>query len=100
VGLSALVILFDLKNHFEAHCSSRENPSLKHSFFTMYSIMQYLSIFVVLGVTGASILPENPFDKLARRELVAPRNSLEVDLGYEIYAGVANSTTKINSFKG
>jgi hypothetical protein len=60
----------------------------------------YVGVFVLWGFRAASIPRENPFEKLAKRELLAPENSLQVYLGYEIYAGVANSTTQINSFNG
>jgi hypothetical protein len=40
-----------------------------------------------------------PFEK-AKRQANATAGSLQVDLGYEIYEGVANSTTKLNTFKG
>jgi len=60
----------------------------------------YMGVFALWGFRGASITQENPFEKLAKRELLALENSLQVDLGYEIYAGVAYSTTQINSFKG
>jgi len=52
------------------------------------------------GASAATTSRENPFEKLVRRESATAGNNLQVDLGYEIYAGVANPTTKINSFKG
>jgi hypothetical protein len=51
-------------------------------------------------VHATSITQENPFEKLAQRQMPARANSLQVDLGYEIYARVENSTTKLNVFKG
>jgi hypothetical protein len=53
-----------------------------------------------LGIQGCIHTAGETFEKLAKRELLAPENSLQVDPGYEVYAGVANSTTQINSFKG
>jgi hypothetical protein len=66
----------------------------------MQSLLRYFGVYILVGLSAASPTHENPFEALARRELSAPSNSLQVDLGYEIYAGVSNSTTKVNSFKG
>jgi hypothetical protein len=66
----------------------------------MHTFSRYLGIFILVGISAASISQENPFETLVRREISAPSNNLQVDLGYEIYAGVANATTKVNSFKG
>ncbi|KAH8778148.1 Alpha/Beta hydrolase protein [Hyaloscypha sp. PMI_1271] len=58
-----------------------------------------MGVFVLWGFRAASILQEKPFEKLAKRDLLTPENSLQVDPGYEVYAGVANSTTQINSIR-
>jgi Carboxylesterase family len=67
----------------------------------MPSLRKYIGIcLLALGVGATFVSQENPFEKLARREMLAPGNSLLVDLGYEVYEGTTNSTTRINSFKG
>jgi len=62
--------------------------------------VQILGFLFLWGASAASGSRGNPFEKLVRRESSTGGSNLQVDLGYEIYAGVANDTTKINSFKG
>ena len=61
---------------------------------------QFLGLLFLWGASAATRSRENPFEKLVRRESSTAGSNLQVDLGYEIYAGVANNATKINSFKG
>jgi hypothetical protein len=62
--------------------------------------LPYLGVFVPGVVSAASVSRENPYEKLAKRNASTAGNNLQVDLGYEIYAGVANTITKVNSFQG
>ncbi|KAN0117317.1 acetylcholinesterase precursor [Hyaloscypha variabilis] len=62
--------------------------------------LPYLGVFVLGVVSAASVSRENPYEKLTKRNSSTAGNNLQVDLGYEIYAGVANTITKVNSFKG
>ena len=51
-------------------------------------------------VDSAAVLRSNPFENVLRKRQSGGQNSLQVDLGYSVYAGVQNSTTGINTFKG
>jgi hypothetical protein len=52
-------------------------------------------------LAGSLALPSWPAPpaKLARRQCGVPRN-LTVDVGYAVYKGVHNDTTKLNVWKG
>ncbi|KAF1953699.1 carboxylesterase type B [Byssothecium circinans] len=57
-----------------------------------------LSLAVLSQVIAANPLAR-PFEKVKRQANIS-NNSVQVDLGYEIYRGVANSSTGLNTFKG
>jgi hypothetical protein len=74
------------------------------TWFAMRSVvgMARLSILLALATAihaVAAVPHAKPFEK-AKRQANVTTGSLQVDLGYEIYEGVANSTTKLNIFKG
>jgi hypothetical protein len=47
----------------------------------------------------AALPQTRPFDAV-KRQSNGTSNSLQVDLGYSIYEGVANTSTGLNTFKG
>lgn len=50
---------------------------------------------------ASQYLAPNPFASAReKRNLIYSPTNLTVDLGYEIYQGVANTTTKLNTWKG
>lgn len=60
---------------------------------------------VLLATAAASIvhgsaLPSKPFNHLLEKRQTAGSSSLQVDLGYEVYEGVANASTGLNTWKG
>ncbi|KAF2680775.1 carboxylesterase type B [Lentithecium fluviatile CBS 122367] len=64
--------------------------------------MAPFSVLLVLAsaIPGIAALPHvKPFDNL-KRQVNFSAGSLQVDLGYAIYEGVANSSTRLNTFKG
>lgn len=62
------------------------------------------STYLVAALCVAvSALPQSqPFEHLynKRQELAANSSLLQVDLGYSVYQGVANTTSSINSWLG
>jgi len=59
-------------------------------------------VLLALGtaIQGIAATPHaKPFEKL-RRQASVPADSLQVDLGYEIYEGIVNSSTRLNTYKG
>lgn len=69
--------------------------------------MKYICHFtaalaVVQLVAAVPFSPrDNPFEEaLTKRTSQNSNSSLEVDLGYSVYVGANNATTKINSWKG
>ena len=65
--------------------------------------MQLLSLFAgILSVscTAAALPQSEPFRELLRKRQSTTSDGLEVDLGYEIYRGVGNSSTGINTWRG
>lgn len=66
-----------------------------HTSPTMY----LLSLLIVAATfQGVVAIPQSrPYEKWKRQ---SASNSTRVDLGYEIYEGVANSSTRLNTFKG
>ncbi|EDU40805.1 PnbA Carboxylesterase type B [Pyrenophora tritici-repentis] len=65
--------------------------------------MQLISLFAgVLSVSCTAVASPHsqPFSELLRQRHSTTSGSLEVDLGYEIYRGVSNSSTGINTWKG
>jgi hypothetical protein len=64
--------------------------------------MGFLSVFLTVAtvVQGITAVPHaKPFEKV-KRQATTPAASLEIDLGYSVYKGVANSSTRLNVFKG
>ena len=59
-----------------------------------------ICILAARGLNAAAILQENNLKELSKRQVLETAAGLQVDLGYAIYSGVANATTKINAFKG
>ena len=71
------------------------------------TVTTFLQRLVVVGAaliataSTSPLLNSKPFAAaLNERDTSTSSDPLAVDLGYEIYKGVANSTTKLNSFKG
>ena len=68
----------------------------------MHSIVKSLALGAVLatGVLATPFTPK-PFDAaLSKRQSTIPADNLVVDLGYERYQGVANSSTGLNTWRG
>jgi len=52
-------------------------------------------------VVNSSAIPHaKPFEEAFTKRQSTGTDRLQVDLGYEIYQGVANATTGLNTFKG
>lgn len=63
----------------------------------------YAVLGAVVFAYTASAFPHaniNSFQNFKRQAGQNITNSLRVDLGYEIYEGVSNSSTGLNTFKG
>jgi hypothetical protein len=64
--------------------------------------MAPLTVFLALAIAAHAVVAAphaKPFEKL-KRQAGTPAGSLQVDLGYEIYEGVANVSTRLNTYKG
>jgi hypothetical protein len=64
--------------------------------------MGFLSFFFAIATVVQLVRATphaKPFEKL-KRQAGTPTSSLHVDLGYAIYEGAANSSTRLNVFKG
>ncbi|TKA77913.1 hypothetical protein B0A49_04304 [Cryomyces minteri] len=57
-------------------------------------------LLAAAGVNGATIPHSKPFEELLNKRQSNGATGLQVDLGYQVYQGVANSTTGLNTFKG
>ncbi len=69
--------------------------------------MLYTALALSLACLSGTVLaaPQynapKPFASASqKRNLIYSPTNLTVDLGYEIYQGVANTTTKLNTWKG
>lgn len=52
-------------------------------------------------LVDASALPySKPFEHLVQKRQSTGNSSLQVDLGYDVYEGVTNETTGLNTWKG
>ena len=61
----------------------------------------FAKVLVVAAAVSASTLPRlHPYRQFQDKGQVPSGSQLLVDLGYEIYEGVANATTGLNSWKG
>ena len=58
-----------------------------------------LLAFAAVIHTIAAVPYGKPFEKV-KRQAGTSAGTLQVDLGYEVYEGVANSSTRLNVFKG
>ncbi|PSN74793.1 alpha/beta-hydrolase [Corynespora cassiicola Philippines] len=56
-------------------------------------------LFVSSVASAAGYSNTKPFAQ-AKRQSSTPSNPLQVDLGYAVYEGVANASTRLNTFKG
>jgi hypothetical protein len=66
-------------------------------------IMLSLPFLFVLATSLQNIVAiphARPFENLRRQSIATLPNSTQVDLGYEIYEGVSNSSTGLKTFKG
>jgi hypothetical protein len=64
----------------------------------MLSLSSFIAVLYILPIVAA--LPRTqPFEDVKREASIRATN-LEVDLGYSIYRGVANSSTGVTTFKG
>ena len=70
--------------------------------FTMLRISLILVLHVALAsVVDSSALPySKPYHHLLDKRQSTNDTSLQIDLGYEIYKGVSNETTGLNTWKG
>jgi carboxylesterase type B len=68
----------------------------------MFSIVKILALGAILAVTAfATPFNPRPFDSLLSKRQSSPASkNLVVDLGYEQYQGVANSSTGLNTWRG
>lgn len=59
------------------------------------------SVLAVAVTASGSTLPRlNPYKQFPKTRQLASDNSLCVDLGYEVYEGVANTSARLNVWKG
>lgn len=66
----------------------------------MIQVLNLAAAVAALVLPGITALPHaRPFDAV-KRQSNGSSNSLQVDLGYDIYEGVANASTGLNTFKG
>lgn len=71
--------------------------------FMKKAIGSFISIFLLHAQAIQAFPQAKPFESLKRRANQGPlstTNPLQVDFGYNIYEGVANSSTGLNTFKG
>lgn len=67
----------------------------------MKVLFWFSSCAILLPTVVASPYPNSkPFNAVWGKRQSSSSSPLTVDLGYEIYEGVANATTKLNTFKG
>ena len=59
-----------------------------------------LGVAFVELVAAAPYLNPKPFDALLSKRQSTSTSGITVDLGYEIYQGVANASTGLNTWKG
>lgn len=66
----------------------------------MYCLVSILAGWLtVTSIVSASASPQ-PFEQLKTKRQSAYNNAVQVDLGYEVYEGVANATTGLTLWKG
>ncbi|KAH8662901.1 carboxylesterase type B [Tricladium varicosporioides] len=67
----------------------------------MWSLLVASISLLPLTSATPSLFNPNPFNEaLSKRQSSNIANPLKVDLGYSIYEGISNSSTKLNIFKG
>lgn len=56
--------------------------------------------FFLSAVVASPYPIGKPFNAIWSKRQSSNNSPLTVDLGYEVYEGVSNATTKLNTFKG